>query len=273
MSETVTATETVESENLSEMVRNEDPVIPVAVEDLDFGDAVSEPEAAEEVVTGAEVIDMVNTEESDAGIMIATASLRDWISENAVHFENIGLLTLRSDGVDPNEDVVLKCTHSEGGDYEDNPKMKLRLIEYANERPVLNIPGQSMEVFNTGFQIVYDYSDQISIKAYGVKTGLIIVFCSKVADQLIPFATQRLKKKDDSIALIENENAAGIPEQLAAAVDIEEVQILYKQISKYIDDLGETKGDIVTWLIDRQADVTDVNHLLQIDNVIMKTLQ
>ena len=45
----------------------------------------------------------------------------------------------------------------------------------------------------------------------------------------------------------------------------------YKQSAKAVKDLT-TIQDVVNWLIERQASVTDINHHLQIDGVLINIL-
>ena len=155
-------------------------------------------------------------------------------------------------------------------DEEGNDKRVLRVFDNSDEIPVLNMPPVSMDIYNNGFKIVYQYSDTIFIKAYGVRTGMICSFCTYLDGNLIPFAITRTKKKDTEM-LIPEAQPTVTPDKLAATADLEALQLMYKQSSKATD--LTTNKSVIDWLIERQASVTDINHHLQIDNVIIDILK
>jgi hypothetical protein len=64
---------------------------------------------------------------------------------------------------------------------------------------------------------------------------------------------------------------AEVEVKLNEAANTEDLQLRYKQASK-AEDIN-TNMDAINWLISRQAEVTDINHHLQIDNVIIETLE
>ena len=264
-------------ENLSNMVRDgaTEPT-PISVNDLDFGDAEQTDETGATPVSTEGVIDMaaeahevVTQPPVDT---IATTPLHGWFLVNSASFPNIRLQQLQSDGVDPSEDLAVTIAHPEGGEFNGQPKMRVKNLENAHKTPVLNLPATSMNIFNSGHKIVYDYNETTVVKCYGIKTGLLAIFCSKVGDKVIPYATTMLKMYDEELEVQENPNLADIPTKLAQNADIEAVQLLYKQIVKHTEDLT-TNNDVVEWLLARQAEVTDINHLLQIDKVIISILQ
>jgi len=259
------------SDNLAEMISGESNPgpVPISLDDLDFSnenedptDEISPPEIA--------VVAEENAEEPDSATGIPVISFNTWFETNVETLENIHQVRVSSSGVDPNNTIVIKIPDPKGGvDDAGNPKNTLKIFDDASITPVLNLPGSSMNVFNSGYQINYDYNDEVSIKCYGIKTGLIAVFCKTIHDKLIPYAISKVKKSDDELSLVENET--DITPKLAENADIEAIQLLYKQITKHIDGLT-TNGDVVEWLIDRQSEVMDINHLLQIDNVIIEIL-
>jgi len=53
---------------------------------------------------------------------------------------------------------------------------------------------------------------------------------------------------------------------------LEALQLLYKQSAKSVDEMT-TNQSVVDWLLERQDDVTDINHHLQIDNVLIDILK
>jgi len=144
------------------------------------------------------------------------------------------------------------------------------VFDNADSMPVLNLTPISMDVYNNGFKIVYQYEDMF-IKTYGVRTGLICTLCSQVGGKLIPYAVVRVKKKDEELQIPETQPAV-TAEKLAATADLEALQLLYKQSAKSVDEMT-TNQSVVDWLLERQDDVTDINHHLQIDNVLIDILK
>jgi hypothetical protein len=127
-----------------------------------------------------------------------------------------------------------------------------------------------MDVYNNGFRIVYEYEDNTFIKCYGVRTGLIAVFCTNIGGNMIPFNITRVKKRDAEVE-VAAQDVNMVLTKLAANADLEALQLRYRQSVKAIDELT-TNQDVVNWLLERQAEVTDINHHLQIDGVLIDTL-
>jgi hypothetical protein len=111
--------------------------------------------------------------------------------------------------------------------------------------------------------------DGIYLKSYGVRKGLITIACYDHDDMLIPLDVARVRKNDTELVrpVIDATTSRA---NLAEALDIESLQLRYKQSSKAED--MTTNLDAVKWLIERQGDIEDINHHLQIDNVIIDTL-
>jgi hypothetical protein len=161
-------------------------------------------------------------------------------------------------------------TPGEESDEEGSPTRELFLFKDADIQPVLKIPGMDMQIYNNGFKIIYDYNqDNIFIKGYGVRTGLIISFCNNIDGRLIPYAITKVRKKDSVIDLLVKDPSQ-VRIQLNQPADVEALELRYNQISK-VEGIT-TNYDAISWLLARQAEVTDINHHLQIDNVIIATL-
>jgi len=211
---------------------------------------------------------------SDTGPTIPTigvSALADWFGANCETFDNINEVNVSIRGVDPANTLIMAVKDGSGEvDDEGNDKRILRVFDNADMHPVLNMSGYSMDVYNKGFQVTYDYNDDTFIKCYGIKLGLIVVFCNKINGQPIPYHIARLKKKDSEVEVIGNEVEPRV-QKLTEDVNIENLHILYPQSSK-AEDLT-TIQSAVDWLLERQAGVTDINHLLQIDNVIISLLE
>lgn len=193
----------------------------------------------------------------------------DWFEQNHTNFTDIGHVRVSILDVDPRQDLIFKVPDPKGGQFEDGrPKKRLRLFEDADEIPVLDRPAQEMTVYKSNsFLIMYDIGSGKTIKSYGVKTGLINVFCVSINNVLVPYAKMKMKKRDEGINVIEP-NLTAIQGKLSEDVDIESLQIQYKQITRSIGDIS-TVASAVDWFIAKTHEVNDVNHLLQIDDILV----
>ena len=243
----------VMSENLSQMVKNgttEDPVV-FSEKDLNVP-----PE-----------IEPIKTEAPVDPSLIEISCLSDWFAENVGNFPNIRKPTIAITNVDPAEQLLI--TIPIGGTEGGEEKRRMIVFNDAHLLPVLNKPAIDMQVYNNGFRIVYHIGPSIFVKSYGVRTGLISVFCNDIDDVLVPYGIVRAKKKDENISIIERDPSE-VRHKLNEAIDIEALQLRYKQSSKAEGLVSN--NDAVKWLLERQATIEDINHHLQIDNVIIDTL-
>lgn len=240
------------SENLSQMVKNGVPEEPIVFSEADL-DIPEEVQEETQAVADPTIIEIT--------------SLSEWFSGNVANFPNIRKPTMAITDVDANEQLVVTVPVDvpEGS----APKRRMVLLDESHLTPVLNKPAVDMEIYNNGFRIIYDLGNGIFIKSYGVRTGLISVFCNDIDDALIPYGIVRAKKKDTSISIIVRD-PADVRHKLSEALDIEALQLRYKQSSK-AEGL-ESNQDAINWLLERQATIEDINHHLQIDNVIIDTL-
>lgn len=245
------------SENLSRMVKDaptEDQVM-FSENDLDI---------PEDEVTEA-------TPEEPQVQTIGITQLTPWFEQNCDRFDNINQVKVAIRGVDPAKTLIMAVKDETGDqDPEGHDSRKLRVFENADVHPVLNLEGSSMNVYNNGFRIINEYANGIFIKSYGVRTGLICVFCNNIDGKLVPYATTRVKKKDTEVEVLTH-NPADVTAKLLLNADLEALQLLYKQSAKAVDDMT-TNNDVVEWLLARQEEVTDINHHLQIDGVIIDIL-
>ncbi|MGD2071986.1 MAG: hypothetical protein PVG65_00645 [Candidatus Thorarchaeota archaeon] len=202
---------------------------------------------------------------------IGTSNLTTWFEKNKHNFEDVKHVKLQVTGVDPAEDLVVTIPHESEETNEDGTiKRKLITLDNANMQPVLDLPGIDMKVYNNGFRIICQHEGNIFIKCYGIKTGLIATFCNKIADKLVPYAKTKMKKHETGIE-VKKESPTNVLEKLSKDLDKEEIQILYRQSSKVITTL-ESNNDAVNWLLERQEAITDINHHIQIDDVIIRLL-
>lgn len=200
---------------------------------------------------------------------ISTSPFPDWFEQNHMNFSDIGHVRVSISDVDSRQDLIFKVPDPKGETFEDGRlKKRLRLFEDADKIPVLDLPSQEMKVYKSNsFQIIYDLGSGKFIRSYGVKTGLINVFCVSINNVLIPYARAKMRKRDTGINMIEP-NLTSVQNKLREKVDVESLQIQYSQISKSINELS-TVGSVIDWFNIKIGEVHDVSHLLQIDDVMI----
>ena len=254
------AQETQET-NLSEMIRQDEPNT-FETANLDL------PEEAEDTTEVAPAEE--NTVEAAPQVeSIAIGPLNGWFETNSASFQNVNRVQVEIRGVNSDKTLIMAVL-DDGEEVNGNPSRDLQVFKNADIQPVLHIPATDMQIYNNGFRLISPYADDIVVKSYGVRTGLICVFCNNIAGQLIPYEVVKVKKKDEFVE-VPRMDSGGTITKLAQAADLEALQLLYKQSSKAVADMT-TNQTAVTWLLERQAEVTDINHHLQIDNVIINIL-
>jgi hypothetical protein len=251
----------MENTNLSEMIKDQDPAVFEAANlDLPAEETMPIEESVDAPEPQAEAVPEVES--------IQTAPLNVWFEENSAAFNNISQVKVAIRGINPNKTLIMAVLDG-GPEVDGNPSRDLQVFKNADAQPVLNIPANDMQIYNNGFRLIYQYDD-LAIKAYGVRTGLICVFCNIISDNLVPYSVVKVKKKDAFVP-VPRCSSEEVTAKLALNADLEAVQLLYKQISKSISEL-QTNSSVVSWLLTRQSEVTDINHHLQIDNVIIDIL-
>jgi len=248
----------MDNENLTDMIKRPEEPVRFSEEDLDTpenvrDDTQSIPESPEE--------------ESQTIDVIKTVALSTWFEQNHERFDNVNHVKVAIRGIDSSKTLIMSVSTL---DQTESQKRKLFIFEDADITPVLDLPGLAMDVFSNGFKIIYNYND-IFLKCYGVKTGLFVVFCKNIDNQIISYAITKVKRKDSSLVVI-HRNTEDLMAKLVLPEDTESLQILYKQIVKHIGEI-KTKQDTVNWFLERQKTVMDINHHLQIDNILIRSLQ
>jgi len=200
---------------------------------------------------------------------IPIAPLNAWFESSSGAFDNVNQVKAVIRGVDPNKTLIMAILDGQG-EVAGEPSRELQLFKNADIQPVLGIPASDMQIYNNGFRIIHPYNEEIVIKSYGVRTGLICVFCNMIGEAMIPYQVVKVKKKDETVE-VARKSIEEINEKLAQPADLESLQLLYKQSSKAVEDMT-TNQTAVNWLLVRQSEVTDINHHLQIDNVIIDIL-
>jgi hypothetical protein len=213
-----------------------------------------------------------NASSSRIQMVVQTVSLSEWFEINASKFSNINQVKVAIRGVDARKTLIMAVKdESKEKDAEGNDKRVLRVFEDADIHPVLNLAGMDMQIYNNGFRIINDINGTIFAKCYGIRTGLIIVFCNAIFDKLVPYEIVRIKKGEKEV-IVPQSDIATITAKLSEQCDKEALQLLYKQISKSVNELT-TKQSVVDWFVEKQKEVTDINHHLQIDQVIIDILK
>jgi hypothetical protein len=263
------------NDNLSSMISDQQ----TGGEDAIFNETeldLSTPQQEEQPVQAEEETGGVTEEEVTEPVQrVEVTPLANWFEENHEKFENINYVKASIRGVDPTKYLIVTTPDGTGEtDSEGNERRKLKVFENADVYPVLNLPGVEMRAYNNStFEIRYLAGDGIVYKCYGVKTGLIVVACQLIDGLLIPYNIQRVKKRDEEIDIpLYTGDETSVRSKLAEEVDPEALQLLYKQSTKVIDELN-TVSDAVTWLTNRQDEMYDINHLLQIDNVLINLIR
>ena len=200
---------------------------------------------------------------------VTTTALYPWFMENENNIgDNVKYVTVKIKDVNPEEDLHIKIPHPHGiTDDEGKITKKMKMIEYANSAPVLNLPGIKMDVFNTNiFRIIYATPiEDTFIKFYGVSAKHII-FCKDVNNMLIPYSMQKLKKNDKGFNIVFY--SGDIEEKLNAPVAMEDLILRYKQIEKHQDGIITNKQAIEFFNM-KMSTVIDINHLLEIDKAMI----
>jgi len=261
------------NENLTDMVQSEEITPEVFSEaDLDLPTEDTEGATEEEEITHSATADPTDEVQESDEITVETSYLSDWFEQYGSIFEpDIKQLKTKIRGLDPRSDIIVVLPHESNEQLEDGTlKKKVELFKRADEQKVIDLPAISMNVYNNGFRIIYQYSENVFFKAYGIKAGLIVAFCNKINDQLLPYEQTKLGKDDDALVVnFKDENE--VIASLATELDKEALQLLYKQTTKVIDDFT-SKQSVIDWLIKRQETITDINHHLQIDSVLTTIL-
>lgn len=201
-------------------------------------------------------------------IEFPTSDFSTWFNKHCNKFSDIRIVKASISGIDSLDNIIITVPTIER-DGSGEIKRKIKIFENAKQMKVLDADPISFHVYNNGYMILYRISDYIVVKGYGVKTGMFLTICGQIDTLFIPFKMMKLTKKDTVVKIpITNSITA---EKLNSDVDIEALQILYSQIIKYSNQI-KTKKDMLSWFAKKQVEVEDVNHHLQIDEVLLKTL-
>ena len=249
------------TENLSEMVKQDQENI-FPTENLDVP-----KEVIEEIEKETEEIPEVSEPEvSNNTDIISVTNLSDWIHTQV--FENLRLPTVTLQGVDPRKQLIIISIDKNN---EDEEERKIFVFDGADNISVLDFPASEMKIYQNHFRIIYPLEEGTAIKAYRIRKGLTNMYCSIIDGMLIPYDSSRIKKGDTGISEIPTApDIETLKNKLDEPANMENLIIQYKQI-KRAENI-ETNRDAVKWLIHRQETIEDINHHIQIDNVMITTL-
>lgn len=241
------------NDDLAQMIQNEP--VEQQTESVDL-ENTQEEQQSEEVETSEET-------EFDISVL----SLTEWFENNHRNFPNVNPVKVAIRGHDSSKTLIFSVLDPKGEETEDGHiKVELEMIKGTDEFNVLDLPGIEMDVYSNGFKIIYNYENYV-LKCYGVRTGLIVIYCINHNGNLLPYAEGKLGKKDEGIDIVHPDTGA-IRTKLSEDLDIEDLQLMYKQVQKCLEEFP-TKQATLEWMNKRQTTVRDINHLLQIDRVLM----
>jgi len=249
------------NDNLAEMV----------TEDENVNEAVEIPENQETEETQSEEQSSTSSNEDDqqeSTFDVTITALFPWFVKNQDNFgDNVKYLKMKSPDIDPEEQLIIKVPHPNGGEYNGNPKKITRTFDNANDVLVLDLPPVSFDAFNQNiFRIIYQTPiEDIFIKYYG-SSSRHVIFCKSVEDMLIPYSMQKVKKSDKGINIIQNDG--DMTAILDSPVPMEDLILRYKQIEKHQEGIN-TIREAMQFFSSKISSVIDVNHLLELDRAMM----
>ena len=249
-------------ENLEEMIQN-----------LNSDESTNKPAAETTEIPEVAKSTVVETPAAPEGPVVPTIKLTnfyDWYEANHAAIQNVARVKAEVTNIDSKDSMIFKV--QKNGKPEDE-KMELVSFYSPSTRPILNLPPVYLKVFkNDTFEALHFYNDEIFIKSYGVKTGLILIFCANVDGKVVPFDKIKIKKDATEVPVLGHVGiAAEIKAKIMEAVDVESVQLLYKQAIKFNAEFT-TKEKTLDWFLKKQSEVVDINNLLKIDNVLISVI-
>jgi hypothetical protein len=263
-------TETM-TENLERLLKEITPDETIFSEaDLDL--PVDQELETEGVTAAEEPVTEAITEQQTQVNKIPITNLESWFTAHANDIDNINNVIVQLRGVDSKKTLILSVKIPNGGvDEHGNERRFLKIFDNADITPVLNLPPVSMDIYNNGFRIVNQYDPTTFIKVYVSKMNIVCTLCTNVNGKLIPNSMIKVKKKETEVEIPTTVTPVNI-QKLQETADLETVQLLYKQSVKYLDKFT-TNLSVVEWFLERQDGILDINHHLQIDDVIIALLK
>ena len=237
----------------------------------DLSKLIKRGSSEEPIIFSDEELDITFDEQEEPSYqsqsLFEITNLAEWFGSNIENLTTIRKPSVTLVGVDQTEQLLLTVRVLRNPDGSE--KRRMVIFDNANTTPVLSLPAIDMQIYNNGFRIVHDLQNGIYLKSYGIRVGLVVVFCNDIDNVIVPYSIVKVKKKNTQIDLLTYDPVI-TRNKLAESVDLEALQLRYRQSSKSSD--LTTNLDAVKWLLDRQTTIEDVNHHIQIDNVIIEML-
>jgi len=217
----------------------------------------------EENDTNEEISEPVNNNVTEIGL----TNFYDWYESFSSQITGISQIKNQVSSIDVKDSIIFKIPKV-GSDI-----MELVSFYKPTTRPILNLPPIYIKIFkNDTFEVLHQFNNEIFIKSYGVKTGLIVVYCVNVNGKIVPFEKVKIKKNVTSVKLTSHDGLVKeIENKLTDNVDTEAIQLLYKQAVKFSNEFT-TKESTIDWFLKKQQEVVDINHLIKIDNVLIHVI-
>lgn len=194
-----------------------------------------------------------------------------WFNKHYQKFPKIRLVRVSISGIDPAENIIITVpTLEQDPNTTGEVKRKIKIFENAKQTKILDADPIQFDVFNNGYMITYKLNDNVLVKGYGVKTGMFLTICHFINNLIVPLSIMKITKKDVTVKIKVRDIQQTI-NKLQLDGDVEALQILYSQASRHTNHI-KTKQDIIEWFAKRQVEVEDVNHHLQIDEVLLKVI-
>ncbi len=191
----------------------------------------------------------------------------NWFNKHYNDFFNINYIDINIHGIDKLETIILTIP-----EHNDPEKRKLKIINNANIIPVLNYKPIEINFYNNGFSISYIFINENKLlRCYGVKKGLIITHClllNEFENCPIPYNIEKINKKEKGINF-KSIDSNIIKEKVESEINFEDIVLLYPQLLKE-NVKFKTNLEAIKWFNKRREDILDINHLLKIDNIIIK---
>lgn len=207
------------------------------------------------------------TQENQQEDDISITNLTTWFRNNVQNFDNIFSVNATLTGVDTDENLIMTVK-------DQNDSSGRRRYPYvfrgSNNVFVLDLPGDEMFIYqNNTFQINYRYSDNIFIKTYNLRRGIGVVYCLYDSNNnTIPVKIEKYKKiSENRIPVPDDILNINIDDILSQTADVEGLIIKYKQLQKSREEIS-TNRDALEFFKNRQSNIYDINHLIQIDTII-----
>jgi hypothetical protein len=262
------------NENLNELIQQTpaDEAMKFDVNNLDLTteENQEEPGQEEQQVEAAQETQAEETQAEVATNQIPIVCLGDWYRTYSAVLTNIHQCRTDVIGVVSEEYLLVSIDDPEGIEVSEGVrKRSLKLFDDALTQSVLNLEPSDMQIYKNSFKVIYPIDENTFIKVYAVKTGLITMFCHALEGGLFPYAKVVAKRKDEFVE-VQTHDVELYRQQLTEPVNMETIHLLYKQSVKAGN--FTTKGQAISWMLARQDNITDVNHHLEIDKVIMTLL-